>query len=134
MNGTAAKPKKAIKTEAKTVAPQKPTKITSATGKKRKAAPVKKEEEEEELGCDSHAENADEEEGDKPQPKKRKTKKEKEDEAMPLAERTAIASLKRAMYIGAHVSGAGGKAPRPLPPNLYQIPVPFGTNNSAELN
>jgi AP endonuclease 1 len=40
--------------------------------------------------------------------KKRKTK-EKEVEAMPLAPRTSIQTLKRAIYIGAHVSGAGGK-------------------------
>jgi AP endonuclease-1 len=41
--------------------------------------------------------------------KKRKTKEEKEAEAMPLAGRTSVQTLKRAMYIGAHVSGAGGK-------------------------
>jgi AP endonuclease 1 len=41
--------------------------------------------------------------------KKRKTKEEKEAEAMPLAARTSIQTLKKAMYIGAHVSGAGGK-------------------------
>jgi AP endonuclease-1 len=40
--------------------------------------------------------------------KKRKTKEEKEAEAMPLAERTVIGTLKKAMHIGAHVSGAGG--------------------------
>ncbi|KAI9171920.1 Diacylglycerol O-acyltransferase 2A [Paramyrothecium foliicola] len=40
-------------------------------------------------------------------PKKRK-KKEKAEDAMPLAERTAVSSLKKAMYIGAHVSAAGG--------------------------
>ncbi|KAF7548248.1 hypothetical protein G7046_g8743 [Stylonectria norvegica] len=39
--------------------------------------------------------------------KKRKTKA-KDDDAMPLAARTAVTSLKTAMYIGAHVSGAGG--------------------------
>ncbi|KAI0426663.1 xylose isomerase-like protein, partial [Xylaria sp. FL1042] len=38
---------------------------------------------------------------------KAKAKAKPEDE-MPLAERTAIASLKKAMYIGAHVSSAGG--------------------------
>lgn len=38
----------------------------------------------------------------------RKTKAEKEAEAMPFAPRTAIQGLKRAMYIGAHVSAAGG--------------------------
>lgn len=41
--------------------------------------------------------------------KKRKTKEEKEAEAMPLAARTSIQSLKKSIYIGAHVSGAGGK-------------------------
>ena len=42
--------------------------------------------------------------------KKRKTKaKDAENgDAMPLAERTAVSSLKTAMHIGAHVSGAGG--------------------------
>lgn len=41
--------------------------------------------------------------------KKRKTKEEKEAEAMPVAARTAVATLRKAMHIGAHVSGAGGK-------------------------
>lgn len=41
--------------------------------------------------------------------KKRKTKEEKEAEAMPIATRTSVATLKKAMRIGAHVSGAGGK-------------------------
>ncbi|GAP86054.2 putative apurinic apyrimidinic endonuclease-like protein [Rosellinia necatrix] len=43
-------------------------------------------------------------------PKKQRTAKAKAkpEGAMPLAERTAIASLKKAMYIGAHVSSAGG--------------------------
>jgi AP endonuclease-1 len=40
--------------------------------------------------------------------KKRKTKEEKEAESMPLAERTLVTTLKKAMHIGAHVSGAGG--------------------------
>ncbi|XMA19339.1 hypothetical protein WAI453_012130 [Rhynchosporium graminicola] len=40
--------------------------------------------------------------------KKRKTKEEKEAEAMPIAARTAVGTLKSAMRIGAHVSGAGG--------------------------
>jgi AP endonuclease-1 len=40
--------------------------------------------------------------------KKRKTKQEKEAEAMPLAARTVIGSMKKAMHIGAHVSAAGG--------------------------
>ena len=41
--------------------------------------------------------------------KKRKVGKAKEGDAMPLAERTSTASLKKAMYIGAHVSAAGGR-------------------------
>ena len=40
--------------------------------------------------------------------KKRKTKEEKEAENVPLAERTVIATLKRSMHIGAHVSSAKG--------------------------
>ncbi|KAH7326740.1 xylose isomerase-like protein [Stachybotrys elegans] len=39
--------------------------------------------------------------------KKRKTKT-SADDSMPLAERTAVSALKKAMYIGAHVSAAGG--------------------------
>lgn len=46
--------------------------------------------------------------GDNKVKKKRKTKREKEAEAMPLAERTLIGALKKAMHIGAHVSAAGG--------------------------
>ncbi|KUI53908.1 DNA-(apurinic or apyrimidinic site) lyase 1 [Cytospora mali] len=108
VNGAVTTAKKAIKAEAESVTQQKqkPIKTTPAASKKRKTAEVKAEEEE--LECDSHAEEEDEEENEKPQPKKRKTKKEKEDDAMPLAERTVVSSLKRAMYIGAHVSGAGG--------------------------
>lgn len=40
--------------------------------------------------------------------KKRKTKQEKEAELVPLAPRTDVSTLKRKMYIGAHISGAGG--------------------------
>lgn len=47
-----------------------------------------------------------------PDPKKTKTASKKaakvEDDAMPLAERTAVSGMKKAMYIGAHVSAAGG--------------------------
>lgn len=57
------------------------------------------------------AKKEDEDEGeDTKVKKKRKTKEEKEEEAMPLAARTAVASLKKTMHIGAHVSGAGGKS------------------------
>lgn len=54
------------------------------------------------------AEDDTEEGGGKKAPKKRKTKEDKEAEAMPVAARTLVSSLKKAMYIGAHVSGAGG--------------------------
>ncbi|KAK3355841.1 xylose isomerase-like protein [Neurospora tetraspora] len=43
----------------------------------------------------------------KPAPKKRKTKASEED-ATPLAARTPVESMKRKLYIGAHVSSAGG--------------------------
>jgi AP endonuclease 1 len=44
-----------------------------------------------------------------PAAKKRKTKGSSgSDDAMPLAERTAVSTLGKAMYIGAHVSAAGG--------------------------
>lgn len=88
-----------------------PAAAARTTGRKRKA--VKEEETDgkdadEDHECDSHGEEA--EEAKKPVPKKRKTaKKENKDEDMaPLAERTAVSSLKKAMYIGAHVSAAGG--------------------------
>jgi hypothetical protein len=44
--------------------------------------------------------------------RKRKTKEEKEAETMPLAARTSIQTLKRPIYIGAHISAAGGKYPQ----------------------
>lgn len=53
-------------------------------------------------------EEDDKDAGKKKVTKKRKTKEEKEAEAMPLAARTVIAGLKKAMQIGAHVSAAGG--------------------------
>lgn len=40
--------------------------------------------------------------------KKRKGKGKGDEEAMVLAERTAVSALGKAMYIGAHVSAAGG--------------------------
>ncbi|KAJ4421995.1 DNA-(apurinic or apyrimidinic site) lyase [Gnomoniopsis sp. IMI 355080] len=82
---------------------EKPTKKKATASKKRKAADESDIEEDHE--CDSHGEDAKEEE---PAPKKRKSKKDKEDDMAPLAARTAVSSLKKAMYIGAHVSGAGG--------------------------
>ncbi|KAH8845071.1 hypothetical protein MCOR27_004706 [Pyricularia oryzae] len=44
----------------------------------------------------------------KPAAKRQKTTKGKDQDTMPLAERTVVSTLKRAMYIGAHVSAAGG--------------------------
>jgi AP endonuclease-1 len=72
---------------------------------KPKKAPVKRK---------AKTEDDEDEEGgdDNKVKKKRKTKGEKEAEAMPLAERTAIGALKKAMHIGAHVSAAGGAYPR----------------------
>ena len=55
--------------------------------------------------CDSCGDDVEEEEEIKP-PVAKKSKTTKND--MPLAARTAIPTLNRAMYIGAHVSGAGG--------------------------
>ncbi|KZL85156.1 apurinic endonuclease [Colletotrichum incanum] len=81
------------------------TKTKNITSKKpdakRKAAS-----DDEHESCGSCAE----EEEEKPA-KKRKTAakgKAKKEDDMPLADRTAVSSLKKAMYIGAHVSGAGG--------------------------
>ncbi|TGO64797.1 hypothetical protein BOTNAR_0084g00290 [Botryotinia narcissicola] len=56
-------------------------------------------------------EEEDEDEEDKEEKKvtkKRKTKEEKEAETMPLVARTLVSTLKKAVHIGAHVSGAGG--------------------------
>ena len=82
-------------------------KISSVRGKatieadKNKKAPAKRK---------AKKEEDDENEGDDTKTKKkRKTKEEKETEAMPILARTAVAMLKKAMHIGAHVSGAGGK-------------------------
>jgi AP endonuclease-1 len=63
---------------------------------------------EEEDACPSCSEGKDE--PDEKPAKKRKTaaKPAKTEEMNPLATRTAVATLGKAMYIGAHVSGAGG--------------------------
>lgn len=99
--GAAAKKPAAPKKKAATTAAKTPA-------KKRKAAAVEdSDENKEDHECDSHNEGA--EEADvKPTPKKRKTKENKEADMAPLAARTAISALPKAMYIGAHVSGAGG--------------------------
>lgn len=43
--------------------------------------------------------------------KKRKGQAKGDEAAMPLVERTAVSSLSKAMYIGAHISAAGGISP-----------------------
>ncbi|OLN88573.1 DNA-(apurinic or apyrimidinic site) lyase 1 [Colletotrichum chlorophyti] len=88
------------------------------TSTKRKVEP-----QDEHESCGSCAE----EEEEKPV-KKRKTAakgKAKKDDEMPLADRTAVSSLKRAMYIGAHVSGAGGVQ------NSIQNALQIGANSFA---
>lgn len=63
--------------------------------------------------------------------KKRKTKEEAENEAMPIAARTAVATMMRKMYIGAHISAAGGKLPSPPPTQETPAnPLPPGVQNS----
>ncbi|KAL0939135.1 DNA-(apurinic or apyrimidinic site) lyase [Colletotrichum truncatum] len=115
-------PAKANGTKSTTVAVTK-TKTAAATKPvgKRKAEP------EDEHECGSCAEEEEEEE-EKPA-KKRKTAttrgKAKKDGDMPLAGRTAVSSLKKAMYIGAHVSGAGGVQ------NSIQNAVNIGANAFA---
>ncbi|TFB05844.1 hypothetical protein CCMA1212_002344 [Trichoderma ghanense] len=94
---------KAIKREeedVKDVASSKPAK-PAASAPKRKAD--SQPDAEEPLANGS----AKEEQQQKPK-KQRKTKVKVEEEAMVLAERTDVSSLARAMYIGAHVSAAGG--------------------------
>ena len=78
------------------------SKVALENAPKQKKAPAKRK---------AKTEDVDDEEGadDTKAKKKRKTKEEKEAEAMPLAARTAIGTLKKAMHIGAHVSGAGGR-------------------------
>lgn len=46
---------------------------------------------------------------DTKQPKKRISKAKSEESTMPLMDRTTVSSLKKTMYIGAHVSAAGGE-------------------------
>lgn len=88
--------------------------VTKVTVTKRKAATAvvayADEDTENESPVEEEEKKQEKETDKKPAPKKRKIKgAAKEEDNMPLAERTVIASLKRSMYIGAHVSGAGGK-------------------------
>ncbi|KAK0731589.1 xylose isomerase-like protein [Lasiosphaeris hirsuta] len=80
--------------------------VKKTTAPKRKAASAASEEDD----FDSDSPASSEDEAEKPAAKKRKTAPtaKKAEGSMPLAARTAVASLPRAMYIGAHVSGAGG--------------------------
>ncbi|KAI9646484.1 DNA-(apurinic or apyrimidinic site) lyase [Ciborinia camelliae] len=75
---------------------EKATAVTKKAPVKRK---LKEEDEEEEDGGTV---------SEKKVTKKRKTKEEKDAETMPVVERTLVSALKKAVYIGAHVSGAGG--------------------------
>lgn len=90
------KVKTEVRVKEEVVAPEAKTKVKT----KRKAIKNEEAADEDEAGEGEDA---------KPAPKKRKTKAEKEaEENMILAPRTAVSSLKRSMFIGAHVSGAGG--------------------------
>ncbi|KAK8138694.1 hypothetical protein PG984_002074 [Apiospora sp. TS-2023a] len=89
-----------IKSEASEVEDTKATKATKATPKarstKRKAV------------ADDEDDEVVKAEKDSKPVKKTRTAKTKIEDIMPLARRTPVSSLKQAMYIGAHVSGAGG--------------------------
>lgn len=122
-----AKPTTRTKTKAEPAAPASVSKKKSAPPQKRKAVEESEDQENEEdkQECDSHDEP--DEPDKKPAPKKRRTKKEKEEDMVPLAPRTAVASLKKAMFIGAHVSGAGGEMPHSheTPLQYTYRPCPF---------
>lgn len=97
-------------------------KAAAKTGKRK--APAKDEEHE----CGSSHE--DEEAEDNTPAKRRKTGTQaakKTDDDMPLADRVAVSSLKRAMYIGAHVSAAGGMS-LGLPTEPIALHVTGGLN------
>ncbi|KAI1083167.1 xylose isomerase-like protein [Whalleya microplaca] len=70
----------------------------SKAAKKRKATKEEDEEEESEVAADKP----------KTTKKRKSAAKAKPEDTMPLAERTAINALQKSMYIGAHVSSAGG--------------------------
>lgn len=72
-----------------------------------------------------------EEGGEKKVKKKRKTKEEKEAEMVPLAARTSVHTLKRAIYIGAHVSAAGGNACSYIPWFLLSCFIPLPSANRS---
>ncbi|KAL2122909.1 hypothetical protein VTJ04DRAFT_3364 [Mycothermus thermophilus] len=94
--------KHANDTEATSVVESKES-VTKTTATKRKSAPA------DPVDDDEDKEN-DKETPSQPATKKPKTTKKQteNDTTMALAQRTAISSLKHAMYIGAHVSASGG--------------------------
>ncbi|KAI0125721.1 DNA lyase [Xylariales sp. AK1849] len=109
-NRTTVKAEPVIKSEiAPSINTKAPTKKVSKTKKRKVEAVVEK---------DDDDDDDDEEEVDiKPRgktttttikPANKRQKKQKIEDIMPLAQRTAVSSLKKAMYIGAHVSSAGG--------------------------
>ncbi|CRK14121.1 hypothetical protein BN1708_011068 [Verticillium longisporum] len=114
---------------AKTAANAK-AKAAKAKASPQKPAPKRKAQKDEDASCDSCAEKDESSDDDEKPAKRRKTtaapksaaaakpaaaakggkaaKAKPAADDMPLAARTAVTSLKHAMYIGAHVSGAGG--------------------------
>jgi len=99
-NGTVVKVEEAVESKVSVIKKKK------SAPKKRKAADA-----DEQYACDSCDEKdvKEEAEADEKPAKKRRTKKIKDEDMSPLAARTAISALKKAVYIGAHVSGAGGR-------------------------
>lgn len=85
-----------------------PTEVTTKVTAEKKASVTKRKADPDPEECDSHGEE------ESNLAKKRKIKGKANGTTMVHAERTAISSLKRAMYLGAHVSAAGGKS------TLYQ--------------
>lgn len=96
-------------------APEEPPKIkinivkSKAVFKEEKLPKAKKSATKRKARAEDEDDEGDDDVDDTKVKKKRKTKEEKEAEAMPLAARTAIGTLKKAMHIGAHISGAGGE-------------------------
>ncbi|KAI1859733.1 hypothetical protein JX265_010182 [Neoarthrinium moseri] len=98
------------KTEIKTEAPTPSTNgaaraVKKTTTKRKVEAVVEDEGEEEEQDVKAETKAATTTTATK---KRKTTAKAKPEDAMPLAPRTAVASLQKAMHIGAHVSSAGG--------------------------
>lgn len=85
-------------------------------------------------------EDAYESEKDDGKAKKRKTgkatkgAKKKDEDMRPLVARTVVETLKKGMYIGAHVSSAGGtSSPHNLPPTIKQQPLTRTTSRRPQL-